>query len=915
MKLSRTVCPVRRIKKGEDMVITKDNKKEKINMIDDFNSRLKVNLIIDKSGLNQTGACLERKRLHALLENALNYPLIVVCAGAGYGKTRAVYSFLSEYEATSIWLQLSERDNVTTRFWESYSDIMSFSQPKAGTRLKEIGFPRTEEAYSKYYATMSRLSSFPGKHIRVFDDFHLLNNPAVLRFFEQALGKCPPNVSLILISRTMPDFVLVNRNLFERTVTISEDTLCFTEDEIAEYFNQINLPVMRGDVRGIYDDTHGWAFAINMIGRSLTKERANNVCKYERSAIEPQPGLGTVGSLGEGSPLAAMKKNILRLIEAEISQTVSEPLMRFLLRISLIDHLAASLVKLLADPELIKDMESVNAYIRYDFNLDTYMIHHLLRDYLRRKQEQVLTDKERQQTYQTAGEWCDLNGYHTDALSYYEKSGDYSAIARKIGSLNVQMPPDMAKYALGIFENAPDEVKSHNIMFPGMHIRLLINTGHLDEKTTALARMYAESYEARPDSFEKDFALTAIYGNWAILLMFMCTYTDVYDFDAYYKKMGECYNKKPFKTIGSFNIVPMSAWASLAGTNRKGAQEEYIDAISRSIPYASILGKGFLAGFDDLARGELCFCRGQTDDAEQYLKQSVDKARACDQYLTQTRALIYLMQLDFFRGDFFSATGKLKEMEALISEEDYGVRYTMYDIACGFYYLSLDRLEEMPDWLKSGFSPYTHPSFLENFANRVKLQYHYKTHKYSALLAFIENSMEQQTILLGKIELTTLKALSLYRLKRRGEAIAALAQAYNLAESNNITVMFAKYEKDIRTLTAAALKCAAASDETCAIPRKWLEEINRKSAAYAKRKFKNMSEYKSANNIENEIKLTKRETAILRDLSDGFSRSEIAVNQNISVNTVKMYINYIYDKLGVYSLPKAILAAVDRKLI
>jgi len=889
------------------MIITKDNKNQKVKIVDDSN-------------IYQSGVYLERPRLNTLLEKAMDYPLVIVCAGAGYGKTRAVYSFLSGYEAASTWLQLSERDNVTTRFWESFSNMMSFSQPKAGARLKEIGFPKTNEAYSKYYATMRGLASLPGKHIRVFDDFHLLNNPAVLRFFEQVISMCPPNVAIILISRTMPDFNLINRNLVERTVTISEDTLCFTEDEIAGYFNQITLPVMRRDVRNIYDDTQGWAFAINMIARSLVKEQANSNCRYERSA------------------LAAMKKNIFRLIEAEISQMASEPLLRFLLRISLIDHLAASLIKLLAGTDtgnsvtdadrangLIREMEAVNAYIRYDFNLDTYMIHHLLRDYLRQKQEEVLTDEERRETYQIAGDWCDTNGYHTDALSYYEKSGDYSAIARKIGSLNVQMPPDMAKYALGIFDNAPDEVKSQNTMFPGMHIRLRINTGQLDDDSIALARTYAETYEAWPESSdadeaagadeaaqEKNFALTAIYGNWAILLMFMCTYTDVYDFDVYFKKMYECHGKYPFKTIGSFTIVPMSAWASLVGTNRKGAQEEYINAISRSIPYASILGKGFLAGFDDLARGELCFCRGQVNDAEQYLKQSVEKARVCDQYLTQTRALIYLMQINFFHGNYNAATAKLKEMEAMISEEDYGVRYTMYDIACGFYYLSLDQCEQIPDWLKSDFSPYTHPSFLENYANRVKMQYHYKTQKYSALLAFIENSMEQQTILLSKIELLTLKAMSLYQLKRRDEAITAFTEAYRLAESNKIIVMFTKFEKNIRTLTAAALKDW---NVDFPIPKKWLEDINRKSSAYAKRKIKNITEHKQINNIVNEINLSKQESAILKDLSDGLSRSEIAVSRNISPNTVKMYIGYIYDKLGVFSLPEAIRIAVDRKLI
>ena len=875
------------------------------------------NIIMDKNNFYQTGVYLDRPRLYSLFKKAMEYPLVIVCAGAGYGKTHAVLSFLKKYDAYVSWLQLSERDNITTRFWESYSNMVSSLWPKIGARLKEIGFPKTDEAFSKYSAARLEAAALPKKHIRVFDDFHLLHNQSVLRFFEQLVSTCLPNMTIILISRTMPDFNLINMTMIERTVTISEDTLCFTKDEIAGYFDKINLPVMRRDVRNIYDDTQGWAFAINMIGRSLIKERVNCVCRYERSALE------------------ATKKNIFRLIEAEISQTSNDLLLHFLLRISLIDHLAASLIKLLASAvaadspqmsqlkqrthpkqrsdaaSLVKDMETVNAYIRYDFNLDTYMIHHLLRDYLRQKQEHVLTDEERRRTYQIAGEWCDINGYHTDAISYYEKSGDYSAIAHKIGSLNIQVPPDMAKYALDIFERAPDEVRLKNTMFPGMHIRLRINAGRIDDDSAALSRMYAESYEARPESFDKYYALTAIYGNWAILLMLMCTYTDVYDFDIYYRKMDESYNKNPFKTIGTFNIVPMSAWASLVGTNRKGSQEEYIDAISRSIPCASILGKGFLAGFDDLARGELCFCRGQINDAEQYLKQSVDKARTCDQYLTQTRALIYLMQIAFYRGDLNSATAKLNEMEAMISEEDYGVRYTMYDIACGFYYISLDRCEMIPDWLKSDFSLYTHPSFLENYVNRVKLQYHYKTHKYSALLAFVENSMEYQTILFNKIELITLKALSLYQLKRRDEAIAAFTEAWKSAESNNIIVMFTKYEKDIRTLSAAALKDGAA----CSIPRQWLEDINRKSATYAKRKLKNISEYRFANNIENELSLTKREIAVLKDLTDGLSRGEIANCQNLSINTVKMVISSIYDKFGVFSLPEAVRIAVDKKFV
>ena len=350
-----------------------------------------------------SGACLERPRLNALLENAMDYPLVVVCAGAGYGKTRAVHSFLSGYAANKTWLQISELDNNPARFWESFTSAISQVWPKTGARLLEMGFPRTDDVFLKYASVMRQAASLPGKHIRVFDDFHLLNNPEILHFFERVVSMRPDHLTVVLISRTMPEFNLIDRMMFERTVTISENTLCFTEDEIARYFGQINLAVMPGDLRNIFDDTQGWAFAVNLIARSLAKHE-----KYERNALE------------------AMKRNIFRLIEAEISQTVSQRLWRFLLRISLIDHLAASLIRILADDDdLIREMELVNAYIRYDFSLDTYMIHHLLRDYLRQKQADTLTDEERTGTYKAAGKWCDANGCHMDAISYYEKSGDY----------------------------------------------------------------------------------------------------------------------------------------------------------------------------------------------------------------------------------------------------------------------------------------------------------------------------------------------------------------------------------------------------------------------------------------------------------------------------------------------------------
>jgi len=800
--------------------------------------------------ITQSEDYLERPRLYRLFKDAINFPLTIVCAGSGYGKTRAVHSFLKEFDTQtalsrrdetitagipeedrrvySNWVQISERDNIPARFWESYSNQVALLWPELGTRLIEIGFPETDEAFLKYSALKLEVASLPGIHIRVFDDFHLLRNADILHFFERGVNVNPPNYRLILISRTMPEINLIGVMKSENVFTIQEDALCFTEGEIVKYFKQIHLSVTRSDIKGIYDDTSGWAFAVNLIARSLVKKR-----KYERYALD------------------AMKKNIFRFIEAEIPEAIPPELWRFLLRVSLIDHLAAGLIKTLAKEnydfssgdfsapvsvdELIREMELLNAYIRYDFIMDSYVIHHLFLDYLRKKQELILSDDERKRTYHIAGMWCEENGYHMDALSYYEKSADYDAVIRKITSLNLQMPQDIAEYALELLNRFPDEAKAGNPLFPAMLLKVKINLGQFDE-AQIIAEKYSADYEAMPETPQRNRALSGIYTSWGLLRMKMSAYTDIYDFDIYYKKLSYYYDKNPFKIIGSYKALTASAWASNVGTDRPGAMEEYIAAVSRMISFLSPALIGFYDGLEDLLNGELCFYRRQFNDADQFLKQSIIKTQKHDQYVTQNIAFVYLMHIYFSSGDLEGATKSLKEMEAISSKHIESI--SLYDIACGFYYLALDNCERIPEWLKGNFSPFTSHSFLENYANRIRARYHYQTRKYSALLTFIENTEKHPSILFGRIEMKVLKAMSLYQLKKRAEAIAVFAEAYNLAGSNKLITSFTEYAKDMRTLTLAAHK-----EKNCAIPKKWLEDINRISSIYAKRKKKMISEY------------------------------------------------------------------------
>jgi DNA-binding CsgD family transcriptional regulator len=61
--------------------------------------------------------------------------------------------------------------------------------------------------------------------------------------------------------------------------------------------------------------------------------------------------------------------------------------------------------------------------------------------------------------------------------------------------------------------------------------------------------------------------------------------------------------------------------------------------------------------------------------------------------------------------------------------------------------------------------------------------------------------------------------------------------------------------------------------------------------------------------------LTKKEAEILKDMCHGLSRSEIAFNHNLSVNTVKAAIQIIDAKLGAQNIADAIRIAVAQKII
>jgi LuxR family maltose regulon positive regulatory protein len=597
-------------------------------------------------------------------------------------------------------------------------------------------------------------------------------------------------------------------------------------------------------------------------------------------------------------------------METEIWDEISGRLQNFLVRLSLIDHLSVDLITLLAQKEegLIAELEKQNAYVRRDNYINAYLIHPLFLEFLSTRQES-LSEEQKLETYAIAGDWCTQNGFRIDAMSYYEKTGNYKSIVSILYELTAQIPQDIAQYAAAIFDRAPPETLDKVEFLAEIHLRTYMSQGFW-QKSLELVKYYEAKFLKLPenDVFRKR-TLARIYNCWAYIRGLMSIADDIFDFDIYTEKSCKCMSASA--DPGKFDPYCTGAWINCAGSSKKGGPEEYIAAVIRNQEHISkSYIKGFMAGEPELARGELEFYRGNISSATPHIALALKNARDNKQFGLIHRALFYALRIVVAQGNYPQAEQIVKETKDQLDEVEYANRFVDYDISLSWYYCFLGMPEKTVDWLKEDFSPYYHPGFIENFGNQIKARLCYGTRNFHPLLVYMEEMKGRESFLFGRIEMLAMEACIQYKMKNKRKALTVFEEAYETASPNGILMPFIELGKDMRTLSAVALK-----EPDIKIPKPWLEDVNRKSASYAKRRTHIITEYRKAYGLNNRIVFSPREAEVLADLSHGLSRAEIAASRSLSVNTVKMVINMLYSKVGAKNLADLIRIAVERKLI
>jgi len=846
------------------------------------------------------GGLMRRPRLDSLLEKAFEKPVVVVTAGAGCGKTSAVYSYLQTSRLRMVWVQLSEMDNLPSRFWDNFANAIGLHSPALAENIRRQEMPANKTDLYRFADMLADEIKPRYRYALVLDDLHLIHDSGVLWFIRALVNamwsgnfsRTHPGNTIVLISREYCGFDSEKLTAMGRMAQIGAEDLNFTKGETLELFRFFGVaatPALMSGISEIYADMEGWAFLTSLAGRLLQK-RPDGM-KYIKDAL---------------------RHNVSLLIENELFLENSPEMNRFLAKLSLIDHLAAGLISMLEDGDrLIRELLRSTSLIRYDAYMDVYYVHHLMRDFLLQKQY-LLSDEEKREVYEIAAAWCLGHDYKMDAAGYYAQAGNYQGVIDIVYMYPQFLPMDAATLLFDILDGAPPGLDAEMLSLHSYRGRLLLSLGKIGQAVKEMQAVIrrVEVLEDTPDNRRRLMGAYYVLGH---AHMLSCNDTGVYDFAEHFKKADEYARGSGFAPRGSMRVATVAPYILRIGRGGEGEPEKYIQALADAVPCVAHLMDGCMSGLDDLARAELSYYRADIAGCKRYAMQALYQSQEKGQFEIENRALFLLMRVGLASGKYPAIKDAMRRMDAQLDTPAFINRYIRYDIQTGWFYGSIGQKELVAEWLKSDYTVSHSQTVVSNYEDFARAKYYLAEQQYHTMLAMLSSrtgTFDVGRYLLGEIGIAIHRAVCLYNLKDTQAAFEALLQAYGLAAPNGLNMIFIELGNHMRTLAAAAQKAGGSG-----VPDAWLEDIQKKAATYAKRVGQVRSQYRQAEGLEDGVQLTQKELNLLQDLSHGLSRTESAAARGISINTVKMMLQYIYEKLGAENSMDAVRIAFAKGLL
>jgi len=810
---------------------------------------------------------LRRKRIHRILEGIFQVPLFLLLSSIGYGKTTAVKDFLSSHKNLRFaWLSLASGENDEMWLWQKFCQSLTDINPKLAKRLAEYGFPQTTVDLERILGLIKNMLA--ERTVIVIDDYHENRSELMDRLLTFFARAAVDNLHIVLISRALPEIPVEELALKGLCIELSQDSFEFNEEETGELFAQNGFMLTPEELDRLHKKTDGWVAAIYLA-----------LLKYaEDKRIEDL-------------------KDVTRLMKTAVYDKFNRETQDILLKLSLLDSFTLDGAIFVTENQragkLIHEIAANNCFLRYDNKNRVYTIHAILKAML--LDLFVVSDLDKSGLLNRCGDWFARHDQRIEAVALYHRSENYAKILDIFelpgsSELLYQAP----RIIRGAFEDMDKELK---ISRPLAYLTYIYACLTLEDGTEG-ARLFYEAkavYEADGKLPNRD----RILGEIALIESFL-QFNDAPLMNEYHKKAFTLFGGGSSRISSSEEIFTFGSPHTLYLYHKQsGGLLSLVETIERNVDYYTHVSNGCGTSFEHVARAEFCLETGDLKQAELSADKAIFKAKTKNQSSLVICGILCRARLAVLNGDFRSAFALLETLREEAETSGNPVLLNSVDIATGYIYGTVGRLESIPRWLKEGDLSCCNLFYQGMGINYIVIGRAAVLRRSYAELEIIVETMREiyrpNNHIFGLIFAGIYDAIAKKHLYGTKKAADALLPAFKLARADGIVTPFAECMPELEPILKE-MQNGPEGEWVC------------KAIQLAEGFLQGLEKIAPKNKTE---PLTQRETQVLNLLGEGFKRKEIATKLYMSQNTVRRHLQNVYDKLGVNNKTLAIKKAKE----
>jgi len=367
------------------------------------------------------GQIINRPRLIRLLDSSVRYPLFMVSAPAGYGRTTLLSNWEEKADLPVAWLSLDEDDNELQVFLGYLSMAVKTIHPGAlqeTTLLNEGIISPPFEILAR--SVVNELGCVNKEFVLVLDNYEVIQNRQIHNLMSIVLRHPIPGLHMILSTRHEPPLPIASLRASSLLGEINTHDLRFTFEETKTLFNTVKRGKLdESMVDSIYRKMEGWVAGITLSVASPIQALEKRECVA--SSIDNQ-------------------RYIMDYLTSEVLSRIS-PISRGLLyKASIPNELCAGLCDTLfqnvaeAAPStggitFLKRLVRENLFIAPVMNkLGWYTLHPVFRSVLQAKLEEHHDQEEIENLHSEAAYWLGNHGCLEGVLYHAEKVRSKAAL-------------------------------------------------------------------------------------------------------------------------------------------------------------------------------------------------------------------------------------------------------------------------------------------------------------------------------------------------------------------------------------------------------------------------------------------------------------------------------------------------------